>query len=185
MVGVEAALQFCVDRAEPHFVRQSLSERNNLMGFKNSGGLFKSRVCWWHSLFQRNSAYLALFLPNLPAPSDKEAVELIRDLRRGDRVVVIGGFSHLSDFSTHYRDLIQQELEAWQIEDTFINQKWINGVLSPSTTDPDRLEMMMNELYHYVMDQGHVAFQVRQEPGLIGAHSWLVVGMEKQKRVIS
>ena len=177
----EARRQFCVDRAQRGFVNRMMHEGENLMGFANSDGSGiwgVPGVCWWHNLFQRSSAYLSLFRPDLPPPSREGAREIVGKIRAGDEVVVVPGFENLNSFSQHYHEFIQSELERWQRRDILVNQAWLPPFFERREADPEVLARRMHELYFYVKE-GNVAYQRLHFPGIRGVHSWLVVGMER------
>ena len=95
-----AAQNFCAERSnDPHALQSLISQRDNQLGFVNQGGLFGGGVCWWHSRFTRSAAYLAVFDPSLPRPSDEDAKKIISRLRDRKGVTLIPGFRNLFEFS--------------------------------------------------------------------------------------
>lgn len=169
--------RFCVERSQPDFALDSLSEFNSRLSFRNQGGLANGGVCWWHARFQRNATYLVQFAPSKPAPTDKEAKKIIDKIRKGRDVVEIPGYSNLYSFSLKYKEQILKELEAWQRTDGFINQAWLLGIKGRTKVAPEKLEEMMNELYELTRND-EIVFQVLQLKG-ITAHAWLVIDMDK------
>jgi hypothetical protein len=145
------------------------------LSFSNQGGLFGGGVCWWHSRFTRNAAYIVRFRPDLTAPSETEAKRIIKDIRSAKKIIEVPGFANLYDFSRSYDDLILKELEAWQRKDGFVNQQWVAGLSGSSTNKPEALAEKMDELFVRVQS-GEVVYQKLQMPGVV-AHAWLVVGM--------
>jgi hypothetical protein len=132
-------------------------------------------VCWWHSRFTRNAAYIVRFRPDLVAPTAAEAKKIIKDIRNAKKIVEVPGFANLYDFSRSHDELILRELEAWQRKDGFVNQQWVAGLSGSSNIKPEALERRMDELFARVQ-MGEVVYQKLQMPG-ITAHAWLVLGM--------
>ncbi len=172
--------EFCSDRKARNYARELLQDNENMLAFTNHGGLINGGVCWWHSRFTRNATYLAIYRPDLPRPSAEEAKRIIKDIRKGNDLVVIPGYSSLREFSGYggFGSLIQDELERWQKSDGFIRQQWIVGLAGSSSTTAEKMKEIMDELYSYVEVQGNVAYQKLQLPGVV-AHAWLVVGVDK------
>lgn len=166
---------FCNKRAEPDSIQAMLLSPLSALSFSNQGGLFGGGVCWWHSRFTRNAAYVVRFRPDLPAPTDAEAKKLIKDIRAARGIVEVPGFANLLNFSRAYDELILKELEAWQRKDGFVNQQWVAGLSGSSNIKPEALERRMDELFARVQN-GEVVYQKLQMPGVV-AHAWLVLGM--------
>jgi hypothetical protein len=150
----------------------------NLMSFKNNGGLFNGGVCWWHSRFQRNALYLTIFRPDHKIPPIFELKRIIRDIRDGLKIVTIDGFHNFNEFTEVYRDLIQHELNSWQLFDGIILGKWIDGLSGTTTTRPEILKEYMDSLFDYVSAKKKIAYQKLQIKG-ITSHAWLVIGTSK------
>lgn len=153
------------------------NEENNLLTFKNNGGLFNGGVCWWHSKFQRNLFYLAIFKPELPIPTNAEAKTLIRKIRLGNQIVIIPGLNNVAEFSSAYKNYIQHELEAWQVYDGVVLGRWLDGLQGKTHIRPELLKTMMDKLYNYVEVKKQIAYQKLQIKG-ITSHAWLVVSMK-------
>lgn len=170
--------EFCRHLAEMNnpSILDMANDPSNLMAFKNNGGLFNKGVCWWHSRFQRNVLYLAIFRPDLQVPSQQRLREIIFKLRNGIEVVEIPGFSNFEEFSAANQILIQQELNRWQLFDGIILGKWIDGLKGSTQTSPEKLQASMHVLFNYVEGQKKIAYQKLQLKG-ITAHAWLVIGM--------
>ncbi len=147
------------------------------MAFQNNGGLINGGVCWWHSRFQRNAAYLTIFRPDLPIPSSNEAKEIIKDIRFATDVITIPGFANFNEFSRYFRAEIQSRLDGWQRTDGFLKQQWIVGLAGASETTQEKMKKGMDNLYKQV-SQGDVVYQKLQIKGIV-AHAWLVIGMTK------
>lgn len=169
--------RFCDKRAQPDFALESLLDTPSRISFRNQGGIANGGVCWWHSRFQRNAAYLVQFEPSKPAPTPREAKKIIDKIRKGKEVVEIPGYRSLFEFSIDYKKQIIKELEAWQRTDGFINQAWIQGLRGKSKVEASKLHDMMDELYESASNN-EIVFQVLQIKG-ITAHAWLVIGMDK------
>jgi hypothetical protein len=170
--------KFCKDHYPLKQVRQSLQDTRNQLSFRNQGGLINGGVCWWHSRFTRNTSYLAAFAPDLPTPTNEEAVKIIKKIRKGKRVVVIPGYKDLAAFSYDFRDEIQRELEGWQKVDGFIGQQWAVGLWGSNEVSASEMQERMDDLYQQVIKQDRVTYQMLQIKG-IDSHAWLVIDMEK------
>lgn len=168
---------FCNKRSESDSIQSILINPKSTLSFSNQGGLFGGGVCWWHSRFTRNAAYIVRFRPDLTAPTEAEAKKIIKDIRSAKKIVEVPGYSNLYDFSRSFDDLILRELEAWQRKDGFINQQWVAGLSGSSNIKPEALEKRMDELFERVQ-MGEVVYQKLQMPG-VTAHAWLVIGMTK------
>jgi hypothetical protein len=154
------------------------TEPINLMSFKNQGGLFNGGVCWWHSRFQRNIFYLSIFKPELPKPSAKEIKALIKEIRTGEKVITIPGFSNFSEFTETYKKEILAELESWQLYDGVVLGSWVDGLKGDTKVRPEVLKAMMDKVYKYVEVDKKIAYQKLQIKG-ITSHAWLIVGMKE------
>ena len=171
--------EFCSRYADTTVMGTYSSESSNLMAFKNNGGLFNGGVCWWHSRFQRNIFYLSIFRPDLNAPTLSEARALIKEIRTGQTMITIPGFSNFAEFSETYKTEIQAELNAWQRFDGFVLGVWIDGLKGTTTVKPDVLKTMMDKVFQYVEVDKKIAYQKLQIKG-ITSHAWLIVGMKKR-----
>lgn len=170
--------EFCARYADTSVLSAYSSESSNLMAFKNNGGLFNGGVCWWHSRFQRNIFYLSIFRPDLNAPTASEVRALIKEIRAGQSIVTIPGFSNFADFSETYKTEIQAELDAWQRFDGIVWGVWIDGLKGTTKVKPEVLKTMMDTVFQYVEVDGKIAYQKLQIKG-ITSHAWLIVGMKK------
>ncbi len=151
----------------------------NLINFKNDGGLFNAGVCWWHSRFQRNLLYLTIFKPELNRPKKNEIQNLIAEIRFAQKVITIPGFHNVEDFTKEYRSEILRELADWQLFDGIVLKAWITGIQGSTRVHKDVLKKMLDEVYDYVKIKNKIAYQKLQIKG-ITAHSWLVVGIKKK-----
>lgn len=154
-----------------------LSERNQI-SFQNQGGIGGGGVCWWHSMFTRNAAYLTVFKPELPRPDKEEIKGIISDIKNKRGVVEIPGYRDLAEFSRDNGDEILKTLESWQVEDGAFGFGWIRGLKGKPEVKASKLKSMMDELYHLVNTEKRVIYQKLQMPG-ITAHAWIVAKMEK------
>jgi hypothetical protein len=168
---------FCGRFNDPQTIKSFSNDANNLLNFKNHGGLFNGGVCWWHSKFQRNLFYLSIFNPYSPSPAPTEIKKLIHKIRQGNQIVVIPGFFNVHDFSEQNRSAIQAELEAWQLFDGIVLSLWIDGLRGNTKIQPDLLKKKMDDLYQYVEVKNKIAYQKLQIKG-ITSHAWLVVAVK-------
>lgn len=166
---------FCSERSQAGFGQQHVAQESNRLSFKNSGGLFNGGVCWWHSRFTRNAAYVANFLPHEAKPSRSDARRIIQAIRQGAAIVNVPGYSDLQTFSIDFQAEIQAALNQWQVSEG----DWMRGLRGRPSEAADRLAARMDELYGLVMGQRELVYQKLQLPG-ITAHAWLVVHMEKE-----
>ena len=172
----EITRAFCHQRlATPRSLQTLIKNDLHQLARSNQGGLLNGGVCWWHSRFTRNAAYLARFRPELPKPSRAEGEELVMRLRRGEAIVDIPGYTNLSNFSYDYADEIQERLEAWQLSDGVLRFQWVRGLSGTSSVAPAELERGMDDLYRRVQ-RGEIVYQMMQFDGPL-AHAWLVVDM--------
>lgn len=174
----EAKVKFCQERlSSPDALQKIVAQRENQIWFTNQGGIFGSGVCWWHSRFTRAAAYLAVFDPSLPKPSEQEAKRIIHRLRGRKGITVIPGFRNLYDFSMAYGNEILGKLQDWQRSDGLFKASWVKGMTRQADIPAEKLAEKMDELYERV-SKGEIVYQMLQMPGIM-AHSWLVVGMQK------
>jgi len=169
--------EFCHDRESLSFVTSLAHEPENLMAFRNSGGIADLGICWWHSRFQRNALYLTYYDPHAPKPNRQEAHSIILRLRHARRVVKIPGFRNFQEFTRAHSSLIKSELEDWQkFDGIFLG--WMRGLQGQTSISASDMKIKMDNLYQDVYVKGHIVYQMLQLKGLT-AHSWLVVGMKK------
>lgn len=173
----KSADEFCSDRKGRSYIREYLEEDESRMSFRNHGGLINGGVCWWHSRFQRNAAYLTVYRPEQRRPTKRQAERLIKKIRKGREVITIPGFSSFSEFSRAYSSEIQDQLEKWQKFDGIIMQQWVVGLAGRSEVSAESMKDKMDELYEQV-SQGDIVYQKLQIKG-ITAHAWLVIDMTK------
>lgn len=156
------------------FQKKLLYDPDSRLAFRNLPGPINRGICWWHSRFTRAANYLTIFRPDISQkPNRREVIEILKHIRKRDKIVEIPGYQNLFEFSQDHKSLIEKELNRWSILDSF-NFKLINGIIGHSKEDPKQLETMMDNLYYEVQTRGRVVFQTLQLPGL-SAHSWLVV----------
>lgn len=171
-------VEFCLRYKDLNILSAYSSEESNLMSFKNDGGLFNQGTCWWHSRFQRNIFYLSIFKPELPRPNAQEIKALIKEIRNGETMITIPGFSNFSEFTTLYQKEIQKELNNWQLYDGVVLGSWIDGLKGDTKVEAGLLQSMMERVYNYVHIDKKIAYQKLQIKG-ITSHAWLIVGMKK------
>lgn len=170
--------EFCEMRQDLNNVKAMTMSYENLMSFRNRGGIGNGGVCWWHSRFQRNALYLTTYNPSAPQYTMQKIISQIKQIRAGNEVVVINGFRNFSEFSTQFQDLIQRELERWQKADGIKKFRWVNGLKGKAVVSPEKMKEIVDNLYRDVTIRGDIVYQKLQVKG-ITAHAWLVVGMEK------
>ncbi len=168
-------VEYCQKRQNPFYFQNMAFERENRLSFVNDGGAFDAGVCWWHSRFQRSALYLTIFNPADPRPTKSEAKKIIKRIKQRKAVVTVPGYRSLREFSLAYDDLIQKELEGWQIGNTLIF-RWIAGLTGVTQNSPDNMAKRMRKLFRDVTT-GKVVYQKLQLKG-IAAHAWLVVGIK-------
>jgi hypothetical protein len=169
--------KFCAEKKNPLSIKNSVRNIDNLMAFRNQGGIGGGGVCWWHSRFQRNSLYIVKFNPKLNEPTFDQAREIIKKIRNGKEVVLIPGFRNFYEFSSVYANEIQNELESWQ-RSHGARGGWITGLRGKHIVSADKMQLIMDELYQEVKVFGKIAYQKLQIKG-ITAHAWLVIDMKK------
>jgi hypothetical protein len=175
-----SASQLCKNYKKKNYFKKIITSSSNRLTFKNKGGLLNGGVCWWHSRFTRNAIYLATFSPQKDRPTQIEIKKIIRQIRKGSSVVEIPGYQNLEEFSYSNQDLIQKELEKWQIIDGFVNQQWIVGLWGSTSKTEKKLKKWMDKLFKYVSVNDNIAYQKLQMKG-IDAHAWLVYDMDKTR----
>lgn len=141
--------------------------------FSNPAGYLKFGTCWWASRFHRSAAYLINFQPEKKKPSNDEAKESIRHIVAMDKVVEIGGYKNLYEFSSDFRDLAVKAVENWQIRAGAGIEPIVRGMSGPSHPNAKELNSRMYSLYARLLARRDPVFQVLQIPGP-GTHSWLV-----------
>lgn len=169
--------EFCERRLDSHYFRQLSYEKENLLTFRNGGGLFNKGVCWWHNLFQRSALYLVVFRPELPKPNKALARKIIHAIAAGRRVVEVPGYKNLSEFSKDWAAEIQSKLEAWQREDGFLKFAWIQGLSGNYHADPKVIAAALNYSILQAEQSGQINFAMWQLKG-ISAHASLMIGGE-------
>lgn len=170
--------EFCNDRKDQFYIQNLLNDNSDSrMSFRNQGGIFNGGVCWWHSRFQRNAAYLTAYNPNNTRPDEEQTKAIIKAIRKAKSPIQINGYRNFKEFSRTNAKLILRELEKWQKSDGFLKQQWILGLKGKTEVSAEKLEKMMHELYDDV-SSGDIAYQVLQIKG-VTAHAWLVTEVTK------
>ena len=167
--------EFC-SRSWDDFQTRS-QETYNHVGFDNSnGGLFNFALCLWHSRFQRNASYLAVFRPELQKPTANEASKLIDQIYSKKKVVEIPGYSNLQEFSTDFAPEIKKRLKESQKFDGLVRQTWINTLTGKTETDPEKLKATLDDIYNEVMNLKRITY-LKLKYTKFDIHAWLVVKM--------
>lgn len=169
---------YCDNSANIENVKLKAMDYFNTLAFRNHGGIANKGVCWWHSRFQRNALYLAIFRPEVTEDSESVVKEKIRKVRFGKELVVFNGFSSLYHLSSKYGHLIQRELEKWQKSDGIVKFKWVQGLRGKPELEASQMREMLDDLYERVVTKKQITYQKLQFKG-ITAHAWLVVEMER------
>jgi hypothetical protein len=170
--------QYCQGLKSLSNIQNMLMDSGNRLAFPNGPyGLMNGGVCWWHSKFERNAAYLAIYQPKSPKPDHATGMQIIASLKNATSVVMIPGYKNLHDFSADYRREIISTLESWQVQDG-IGFAWIRGLNGTPSVDPDTLQKTMDDTYRVVQGQKLIAFLMLKLPG-IESHAWLVLHMTK------
>jgi hypothetical protein len=175
-ISPQSTDEFCANHRDAKIIQSYLDFSENLIDFKNAGGVLNQGVCWWHSRFQRNLLTIAYFAPQKPAVFNiRHLLEKIRD---GKSVVEIPGFKNVEEFSRAFRPQIQKMLNEWQIVEGGLRGGWQRGIQGRIKESAGKLQKMMDELYDYVEIQNKIAYQKLQMKGIV-AHSWLVHRVRK------
>lgn len=161
--------------ATPDLFLRTISQASNRLSFTNHGGLFNGGVCWWHSRLIRAAQYLAVFDASAPKPTLDEAYELVYRLRSG-RPVTIPGFNNLHEFSNAFYNVIQQNLEEWQVSNGGFGFGFLDGLMGSTTVPADELKSLMDGAYVEIKKNQKPLYQVLQLPG-VTAHAWIIAGM--------
>lgn len=160
--------------------RRLLNDGRMLMAFGNPDGMFKTGLCWMHSRFQRNTAYLADFHPERPKPTEAQVDVIVNKLARGEEVVPIPGFWNMYEFSKLYQEKITSVLNRLGVECVANGDcaKRIGDRSSASSAEDMRSRM--DALYSRFIGHQDVLF-ARIELSKFGplySHSILVVNVE-------
>ena len=179
----ETKITFCAQRKSAPAIRELLRNPANLLPMKNTGGMLglKTGVCWWHSRLQRRFTYLANFRPELPKPSLKRAQEIIREIKKQDRIVDIPGFKNLDEFGNAYREQIQQSLNNWMLGDSVIRQTWAKGLKKKKIKTHQEFQDYLASLYREFKSNNGLLFQILNFKG-VSAHAWLITDIQKDNR---
>jgi hypothetical protein len=151
----------------------------NRLAFANDGGLADDGVCWWHSRLQRAFLYLARYNPRAPKPTYEKAKSLINDLIWEKAYIEIPGFADTKSFTAAYQNLIQSELNEWQLSDGLINQAWIRGLSGSSSLSSSSMKAHMDDLYTQYLSahaKNDLLWVMLQESG-IASHASLLESM--------
>lgn len=177
-VSIDLKSQFCSQI--PEDFQTKLNAPENRIAFRNPPGRLNTGLCWWHSRFQRNSNYLVIFDPIATAPSPADVPSILKNIISLNKIVVIGGFNNLQEFTQEYREELTDALSSWEMSDSFIRQRWVKGLEGGSKTTAEKLKKIMEEFYVNVHDKKMVPYAMLQMPGF-AAHAWLFNNLEKIK----
>ena len=177
----DARERYCTQSRDPWSAQRAIENSNHQLMFRNQGGFGGLGTCWWHSRFTRNASLLAVYRPDLPLPTLKQARAIIRALSRPRisprvEVVEIPGYENLYHFSWDWQEEIQRRFNAWQLEEGILGLDVISRGIGASRRDPKRLEREMDALYARVQS-GEIVYQKLQIRG-VAAHAWLVTAMQ-------
>lgn len=168
-------------QAEPNkcipLVKNNPNEISSRIAFPNSGGMFHSGVCWWHSRLQRSAFYLTTFKPELPKPNKRQVRNILRKIRYMIAVAEIPGYKNFYDFSLAYKKEIQKVLNRWQMSDSILYFQWVRGVISSNKVDTESYNKRMSRIYHKVKSSKYINWTLLQLPGL-PSHAYLILDME-------
>lgn len=184
--------RFCAVRKSDS-VAKTLGDNptRDTLSMSNPPGTFNTGLCWMHSRLQRSAAYLAFFRPELPRPTQAEARSIIHSLARRERVIEIGGFRNLNEFSARFKDAFVSELDRMGVE-CFVNPTdCVARLGDASRPRAEELRGTLDALYDQMIQQpGQIQF-IRIKPEfpssgtvimkLFGSHSLLVLKMEPLK----
>jgi len=171
--------EFCAQSRDSAVFQKRIQDPSNRLSFTNPArGFFKGGVCWWHSRFTRNAAYLAYVNPGAPKPTAAEARTIIDQIASGTGPIEIPGYSGLREFSADFQEEIVKRLVRWQAIEGTAGLGWVRGVAGAPRSSSKKLSKRMDELYDLVENRKQVVYQMLQIPG-VDAHSWLVTGMRR------
>lgn len=162
-------------------VQKLAYEGSARMGVYNHGGLLGDGVCWWHSRFQRSALYLASFRPDLPKPTQAQAVSIINALANMNRVVVIPGYGDFNQFSSEYGSEIISRLEAWQRSDGFLHFRWVDGLKGHWRLPAKTLESIVGRIHEMVSVEHRIVFE-KLHFNSIATHAYLVIGSRQTEQ---
>jgi hypothetical protein len=182
MTAPQSRAEFCAMRQNPTYFIELAKEPYNRLSFQNQGGLFNGGVCWWHSLFQRASIYLAVFRPELAKPSLDQAKAIVYSLAAGKKVVEIPGYSNMYNFSHSWQKVIQSQLEEWQLVDGFLKFKCIEGLSGSTSDDPTKILGFMSQFMTAVEQNHQILWTMLQLSG-ISSHAALLIDVAQSPKV--
>lgn len=170
--------EFCRQARDIQSFQARVRDPGNRLSFINPArGFFSGGVCWWHSRFTRNAAYLAYYNPSAPRPTPAQAERLIHQIASGAGPIEIPGYRNLHEFSSEHEEMIIRRLERWQAVESTAGFAWVRGASGSTKPSPQTLSSQMDELYDLVENRKQVVYQKLQIPG-VAAHAWLVTGMK-------
>lgn len=150
---------------------------------KNTGGMLglSTGVCWWHSRLQRRFSYLANFRPELPRPSLKRAKEIIREIKKKERIVDVPGFKNLDEFGRAYGKEIQKSLNNWMLGDSVLRQTWLKGLKKKKIRTHQEFQAYLESIHREFKSNNGLLFQILNFKG-VSAHAWIITDVQKDDR---
>jgi len=109
--------QVCENFKNKYYTQRTNNFENLLL--RNTSGWLNTGLCWWTSRLQRSALYLAYLSPNKPKPNKLQAKKIIRKLFHMRSLVEVPGYSNFYDFFIDYNELIENQLSAKQIEESY------------------------------------------------------------------
>ena len=170
--------EFCRQSRDIQSFQARVRDPGNRLSFINPArGFFNGGLCWWHSRFTRNAAYLAYYNPSAPRLTPAQAEMLIHWIASGVGPLEIPGYRNLHEFSSEHEEAIIRRLERWQAVESTAGFAWVRGASGSTELRPSKFASQMDELYDLVENRKQVVYQKLQIPGA-AAHAWLVTGMK-------
>jgi hypothetical protein len=180
----QSRAEFCQAVHKPRYFRQLAAESSNQLAFRNRGGFLNKGVCWWHALFQRASLYLAVYRPEKPRPSPREARIIIDSIADGRRVVEVPGYANMNSFSKDWAKEIQAKLEEWQMVDGVLRMRWLDGLQGSPEVPAPELRGKMHALKRRLDESSDIQWVMLQMKGK-ATHGILFTQMGEEARGLS
>jgi hypothetical protein len=160
-------------------LRSFLEGFSAALAFDNPDGTFNTGLCWLHSRYQRSASYLLHLRPDLPKPGAKALKKAVWSLADMDRVVEVGGYASLDEFSREHEAEITKALNA------MANRCALSGDCLARVGDsweekPEALRARMEHLYERMLRAPRVIFlRTRaKDHGPLTSHSLLLLAMQ-------
>ena len=174
--------KFCREHSSLKNIETRMRDYRNMVGVGNDSGFLgmNTGVCWWHSRFQRNSSYLVQMAPDQPAPTKKQAKELIKKIVSGKEVVVIPGHTDFRMFTHTYRKEVIGALRGWINRDFIIKQDWTKIFKGDAILSVGDFQNHMGNLHQEFIENDGIMLIILNIDGPI-KHSWLVTNFQKNE----